>query len=509
MTSKTTQIDPTACVAPSVRFGLSGDASLFIGAGTRIADGVEIEIAEAGVIHVGDNVTIGPGAVLRGHGDIHIDAQAAIDAGAVIDTREVVPVSLDATRNAAFVKRPIRIGRSARVGANAVVRAGVTIGANAYVPPCTYVFDDVQERTVAATVDRTQAGRFECTTPPRRFLFGFCRWHETARHFVTLANTLCAANIDSRIYGTPLTLSRLEYLDTAQAIAHDDIAELDRVLDEWRPDAVVIWSGATQIDQQVVAAARARGIECRFAELGWFPQSKSIHFDREGTNARSSIRRIDLSRWEVDPRFDDWLQARRRELAAPAPDVQNYVFVPLQDIRDANITLGSPYRSMDEFVTALATRFPNETFVIRPHPNFSDVPLAPHANVVVRRDKSIHPWLQHADAVVGINSTALLEALVYGVPTHAVGTGLASGLDVLYEATDVDSLEIRRDIPTDRAERIRRLLSELVFVRQAWMKDLHYLDRLPQIYGLGDLLRRSTTPNDATTSRPSAVPARS
>ncbi|MCB9862483.1 MAG: hypothetical protein H6820_03935 [Phycisphaerales bacterium] len=502
-------IDPSATLAPSVRLNLSDDASLHIGPSASIGDNVEIRIAEEGVVQIGDHVAIGPNAVLRGHGDIRIDSRAFIDAGAVIDTREAVAISFATSDSSAYRKGPIRIGAGARIGANAVIRAGVTIGAHAVVLPCTFVAEDVPDRAIAGGAPDHANALFECSTPPRRFLFGFCRWHETARHFVTLANTLRAANIDSRIYGTPLTLSRLDYLRPEQAIARDDLCDMERILDEWRPDCLFVWSGATQLDQALVAAARDRNIECRFAELGWFPQSKTIHFDTQGTNARSSMRQLVVDRLEIDPRFDDWLAARCNSLAEAPPDIRNYVFVPLQDIRDANITLGSPYRSMDDFVTALATRFPDETFVVRPHPNFSDVPLTRHSNVVVRRDRSIHPWLQHADAVVGINSTALLESLVYGIPTHAVGTGLATGLDVLFGAGDVSELEIHRTISEDRQDRIRRLLSELVFVRQAWMKDLHYLDRLPQIFGLGDLLGASGEAHRAAKSDSTALPARS
>ncbi len=509
MTNSTIHIDPSASVASTVRLRVADDSTLHIGPDCIIADGVEIEIAEGGIVQIGRGVCVGPNALLRGHGDIQINEHAVIDAGVVIDTREFVRTAIDAAASTAPVLRPIRIGPGARIGANAVVRAGVTIGANAVVPPCTFVEQDFSADMKIPTRPIGRHTALQAESPPRRFLFGFCRWHETARHFVTLANTLRAANIDSRLYGTPLTLSRLGCLRKEQAIAREDLSDLESVLDDWRPDVIFLWSGATQMDGRIIDAADRRGIECRFAELGWFPQSKTIHFDTEGTNARSSIRRLDLDRMDVDPRLNDWLTSRRHSLSEPPPDVKNYIFVPLQDIRDANITLGSPYASMDAFVTALAERFPNETFVVRPHPNFSDVPLTAHPKVQVRRDRSIHPWLQHADAVVGINSTALLEALVYAKPTHAVGVGLSTNLDVLFDAASVDALDIHREISIERMDRIHRLLSELVFVRQAWTKDLHYLDRLPGIYGLGDLLTSNASQGRATPTHDSALPARS
>lgn len=487
MTTPNVRIDPTAIVASTARLNVGADASLTIGAHARIDDYTVIEVADGGAVLISAGAEIGAHASLRGHGDISIGAGATLADGCVLDTR--APVETRFCYGSAVRKAPIRIGAHARLGARAVVTAGVSIGDHTIVRPGSIVSHDQGPDAVIGGAPAAVVGRRMVHDAARRFLFGFCRWHETAQHFATLANTLRGANIDSRILCTPLTASRLRGVNDAQLITAESLDALEEILDGWSPEAVFVWSGATQIDQEVVGASRARGVPCRFAELGWFPQSKTIHFDSEGTNARSSIRRLDLSTTPVDARLDAWLTQRRAEMAAPAPELRDYIFVPLQDVRDCNITLGSPYATMDAFVSALAERFCEETIVVRPHPNFSDVILTPRPNVHVRRDGSIHPWLQHAKAVVGINSTALLEALIYGKASHSVGVGLTTGLHVLYESADVESIELHTEIDAARLDRVRRLLSELIFVRQAFTKDLHYLDRLGSIYGIADLLQ--------------------
>ncbi len=326
-----------------------------------------------------------------------------------------------------------------------------------------------------------------------RILLGFCRCPNTAGTMAMLANTLAHTGISTTLLCNDVGARGVEG-DAFEVVFRPDARKLASDLDAIRPQAIILWSGATQIDMEVCRLAGERKIPVRFVELGWFPQSKTVYFDYEGTNARSSIRTFDLTQRPLDPRLDEWLRSYRAERAAPRPDIDGeYIFVPLQDIRDVNISLASPYQSMDAFVSALATRFPHKHFVVRPHPHFSDVWLTPHANVSVRRDLSIHPWLQHASAVVGINSTALLEALCAGQPTHSVGVGISTGLDVMYEFDGVDSMTLHDDIDSDRAERTRRFLSELIFTRQTQTSDLANPDMLPSIYGLSDLFAPLST----------------
>jgi len=355
--------------------------------------------------------------------------------------------------------------------------------------------------------DREMHRQMDATRPTfvpkyERIMLGFCRCPNTAGTMATLAKTLTQTGISTTLLSNDVGARSVE-CDASDVVIRPDARELASDLDTIRPQLAILWSGATQIDMEVCRMAGERNISVRFVELGWFPQSKTVYFDYEGTNARSSIRKLDLAQRPVDPRLDEWIRNYRAERAAPRPEIDGeYIFVPLQDIRDVNISLASPYQSMDAFVSALATRFPDKHFVVRPHPHFSDVWLTPHANVSVRRDLSIHPWLQHASAVVGINSTALLEALCAGKPTHSVGVGISTGLDVMYEFDGADSMTLHDDIDEDRAERTRRFLSELIFTRQTQTADLANPDMLPSIYGLSDLFEPQSTTESHSQCRP-------
>jgi len=338
-----------------------------------------------------------------------------------------------------------------------------------------------------------------------RVLLGFCRCPNTASTMATLAKTLARTGIRPTLLCNDVGARGVGDADAIDVVVRPDARALAADLDAIRPQLIILWSGASQIDIEVCRLAAERNTPVRFVELGWFPQSQTVYFDYEGTNARSSIRKLDLTERRVDDRLDGWLHAYRSERAAPRPDIDSdYIFVPLQDIRDVNISLASPYQSMDAFVTALAARFPQRHFVVRPHPHFSDVWLTPQSNVSVRRDLSIHPWLQHATAVVGINSTALLEALCADKSTHSVGVSISTGRDVMYEFDGVDSMTIHDEIDEARAERTRRFLSELIFTRQTQKADLALAERLPDIYGLSDLFE-SQAPTKPHSQRHAAV----
>ncbi|HWL92696.1 MAG TPA: hypothetical protein VNT79_04105 [Phycisphaerae bacterium] len=331
------------------------------------------------------------------------------------------------------------------------------------------------------------------------------RCHAVAGFFAAMGNTLREIGVESWYVCHPAAAVGLEQVCDERKFIRDDHRDFGALLDRTQPDVIFQWTGASDAFQTTRRMADERGIPIRYAELGWFPQSTTMYFDLEGTNARSSIRRIDLSTIAINPGLDDWLTRwrheqlqKRQENLNPPPHsaIQNpkskipggYIFVPLQDERDTNITLASPYRTMDAFVSALAGKFPTEHFIVRPHPHFADVALTPRSNVHVTTDGSLHQWLSNADAVVGINSTVLLESLAWNKPTHSVGVGLATGLDVMYESGSVDDMTLHREIDGPRRERTRRLLSELIFVRQFNRKDLHYLDKLKHAHGIADLV---------------------
>ncbi len=486
----------SAAIAPSARFDIGDRGRVILADGCQIRDGAHFEVHDEGVVRIGERVVVGVNNWIQGNGDVTIEDGTILGPNVVITSTHHQMDLAYALQDQPLSKRAVHVGRDVWIGANATIVAGVRIGDQAVIGANSLVNRDVPAAAIVGGVPAKTIGRRTEQPVRRRILFAIAlgitdrpeRWTEIARFFVTMGNTLREAGVQSWYACHPKARGPLSRAPKERRWISETHEGFDDLLERVRPDVVFIWNGGSNGDAVTSEKCRKYGIECRFGELGWFPQSQTVYFDAEGTNARSSIRRLDLSRVAVHPGFEAWLADWRAGQNPADPGERGYVFVPLQDERDLNITLASPYRTMDAFVSALSARFPQDRFIVRPHPQFTDVSLTRHENVEVRTDGALHGWLRHADAVAGINSTALLEAVAWGKPVHAVGEGVATGLDVLHDWADAEQMRLHREMPAERRERARRLLSELVFVRQTRRKDLHYLDRLRRAHGIADLI---------------------
>jgi hypothetical protein len=263
-------------------------------------------------------------------------------------------------------------------------------------------------------------------------------------------------------------------------------AELDDKLAALMPDIMFLWNGNLPNDEMVRRVAGRHGAVCIWAEMGWFPQKETVYFDPEGTNARSSIRRVNLDECEIDPR----LEAFRRSYGGGVyghHEIEGYIFAPLQIESDTNIREYSPFRTMDDFVARLSKAYSRTRILARPRPG-RHTALSSYPNVVVNSADDLFEQIAGAIFVVGINSTVLLEALLLGKHVVAFGEGLFSGLGVCDEATAVAGRRLAGHVVYSAderhydKERIDRFLSELVFRRQIRCADLESVDEVRNYY---------------------------
>lgn len=491
------EISEGTSIASTARFDIGKSGRVILAPHAQVRDGAHFEVYDEGVVTIGARAVIGVNNWMQGNGDITIGDDTILGPGVVItSTDHQMDLALPIQQQP-LSKRPVVIGRDVWIGANASIVAGVTIGDHAVIGANSLVNRNVPPAAIVGGCPARKIGERTTQQPHCKILFAIAlgindrpeRWEAVTRFFVTLGNTLREAGVDCWYVCHTAAASPLVRIRRDRKIMQENHEGFDAILERVQPDHIFIWNGASDGDVITRQFADRVSIPCRFGELGWFPQSKMLYFDTDGTNARSSIRKIDLTKLAVDPRLDEWLIKWRGQLDLSPPDRRDYIFVPLQDERDLNITLASPYSTMFAFVEALAAKFPSEHFIVRPHPQFADVRLPKRKNIEIRLDGPLHGWLTHADAVIGINSTVLLESLALGMPTHSLGEGITTGLNVMYELGDVSAMTIHRSIDAPRADRTRRLVSELIFVRQTQRKDLHYLDRLNRAHGISDLLK--------------------
>lgn len=166
------------------------------------------------------------------------------------------------------------------------------------------------------------------------------------------------------------------------------------------------------------------GVPWTIAEIGFFPQRNHFFLDRRGINAASMLMDDDLS-W-----VDEGHLRRAREFAEGYVGRYRwtrknaYVFAPLQLARDTNITLHSPFKTMQAFIDHVERTFPGEPVVFKVHPVDKRSNYRVAKGNTLLREGNLFELIRDARLVYGINSTVLYESLMQGVPTHAVGEGL-------------------------------------------------------------------------------------
>ncbi len=196
-----------------------------------------------------------------------------------------------------------------------------------------------------------------------------------------------------------------------------------------------------------------------FMENGWFTQHTGCYIDKRGPNAMSSIcnalgPRLCHPEMTRDVReFIDDLHSRVG--VAPVTDEGDYIFVPLQVEHDTQIKYWSGCQKLNGsrqawFLDKICSVFHDRKIIVRPHPRDRGIQqrlearspaVANHFNLQFRSEGSSYDWVAGAEAVVGINSTVLLEALTFFKPVCAFGQGVFTGNQVVVEhAIDPDAL---------------------------------------------------------------------
>lgn len=194
----------------------------------------------------------------------------------------------------------------------------------------------------------------------------------------------------------------------------------------------LVFNGFLMPDALTLAVANHLQRSRLVAELGFFPDT--LQYDVRGINFGSSLPR--------DPDFYRPL-ADRLPLEKPQDLVRrkpkqkghstdtlpsNYIFVPMQVPSDMQILVHSPWiRNMVhlyETLFALAERHPERHFVVKEHPSF---PLSirshivPHQRIQFANHNDTRELIEGAEAVITVNSTVGLEAILLGKKVITLG----------------------------------------------------------------------------------------
>lgn len=246
------------------------------------------------------------------------------------------------------------------------------------------------------------------------------RWWGVCVILSNLARSLEALGHNCLMYCHPAAKAETIYRVNA-LYSEIDIRDLQRIKNDFKPDCVITWNGASEGDQQIVDFFGRQN--CVFGELGFFDHYETVYFDFSGTNCKSQ-NIIDNMETEFDQRI---FYRILKKYAKPQIRDDGYVFVILQDEADTNITQWSPFRKMDDllqWVLDLTSCWGCDVL-------YKKHPKAP-CNITLKDPRlkevsgDVHQYMRNARLVAGCNSTALFECLLYHDRILTAGLGLTS-----------------------------------------------------------------------------------
>lgn len=190
-------------------------------------------------------------------------------------------------------------------------------------------------------------------------------------------------------------------------------------------DEIVIWNGEEILQKKFAEIVRKRKQNLSFLEVGSFPQSGNLILSRNGSVGGN------LFLGEILNELND---AEERELnkfayayfkdRKPAGNVKpsDTVLALFQLENDFAIRNYSPFGSMQSFSEHVERMFQKsgEAIQFRPHPLDKGKRVTAKRGTVAT-ECSLTEQFSQTGQVVGINSTALYEAALYGLPVTALG----------------------------------------------------------------------------------------
>ncbi|HBF23301.1 MAG TPA: hypothetical protein DDW23_05730 [Planctomycetes bacterium] len=184
-----------------------------------------------------------------------------------------------------------------------------------------------------------------------------------------------------------------------------------------------MWNGEEPNHSLIRSECAERGIPCSILEVGYFPQKSYFTIDPAGINATSSLMEDDL-KW-IGPKELEKKEALRKSYLKGRrwKGKGDYILVPLQLKHDTNIRNNSEFLDMQQFIDFCEQQFPGKNLLFKRHPEDAENYKTQHT---LATSGDFLDLAMNAEAVIGINSTCLLESTLLGVPTEGIGKGFLS-----------------------------------------------------------------------------------
>lgn len=225
---------------------------------------------------------------------------------------------------------------------------------------------------------------------------------------------------------------------------------------DFNPDVVFLWNGYHESHQKVANPLRGGDWKVVFHEVGWLPQYSTMYMDNHGlcgdalkheewvpfdaeayARQRADLIKKGLGAYSTSKQLGD-LGRRGPTMEEPPPP--GYILILGQLEQDTSIQWAGSIKTMQGLVDAVGSAFPTHQVLYRPHPVQPKRVALPH-HVRWVDNTGLYETLRRAQAVIAINSTALLEALLLHVPAVALGRGVWPDDGSVVRITQPDKLQ--------------------------------------------------------------------
>ncbi|WP_444900544.1 hypothetical protein ACJJIX_19720 [Microbulbifer sp. VAAC004] len=245
------------------------------------------------------------------------------------------------------------------------------------------------------------------------------------------------------------------------------------VIKNYKPEKIIVWNGLPHYQQDFIDLALEINPSQKFSflEAGWLPQTGTYYEDPLGVNAHSTIsatkpRDIGSEERKI---VTQWKMLYRKKFKDNIISDNGYIFIPLQLETDTNITKFSPFTTMKSFLEWAESHVNSSVnIIVRQHPldRSPSLNLLPKSSRMTIDNKTpLHQLISKSNCVLGINSTVLLESLIYEKPVYAVGDGVFSGSEAIIK------VELEKMIPNHHTYSIKRQ-EELLHLLLSKQKEL-------------------------------------
>lgn len=258
-----------------------------------------------------------------------------------------------------------------------------------------------------------------------------------------------------------------------------ELTDLDSLV-SFKPNSLVYFNGyhPHMHAARVLLRDWLQNTKKYYMEHAWLPQREYDYLYEGGFGSGY----FDLDDHEyLDKHYDlcldrvDHLEHIRRTYYTPKQHNLNlpkdYILVPLQLENDTSIIYGSPvFKNMRSLVGYVIQNFSDHPIVVKRHPMVKHHPreVEPHIAdlhvIEVDANTPIIDLMPASRAVVGINSTSLIESLMFKKPVLSLGKSVLSGKGVFHQ--DVfNPREVLSGVPDNNYGRIDKALSYLLDIQ--------------------------------------------